>query len=781
MLLWNLEEKRGCWRPNCVHTIDNTFPGRDKDRDTADSGGGLFATYGFLLRGIDYIPDLKNYLLVGERARIEARVALDQPTADYQPLNTPTWRVYTLQVFAQQSEQLSGSIGDYLASYQLNVDPNSRLGVALGKVLGPYVGVSRFRSSASRGDVETLLREIDEIVLKDPTAEWNVLSEAAPRWITEDDIERIAPHIRDASMLRVIPSFHEFVTNQLSTCAQFVSVKTTSLRHFTLITTLDPAAKQGQLELRTQDTSGKARTREFFRMPLEQPDSDAWLVRVRERVYNPGAEASVENSDASEKETMRQLLLQAVDAAVVFKNLGAAGIRKTYESSTVWGEQDQTTDTDPPMSERDEEIRSGHINQDTNLLSEHVEGRNFDYHSSEQEFVSPLPLVHLEVGDRVARVSVHASHRFGAPTCAWYLINETPFSMGDTSRLEQLWRAAEMLRSNSDGSIYQGIEQLNFIVERPSARGIIDPQAVLDFDVGSVRGIEFRPVTPVRTDQVARVVVGIEDIDAKVLSSHPAARYPGNFQAMRFSLHPDGALSMRGLNAFNGCFDAFIPASGFEDTRRTRSDVIKLLSKLMVWRPEDGRRHLQGAVAALAEGADGWFSCTRGDIADPGGAKDVPPVDLVGANVAYDYAARIAQSFSEIADINPSSIPITPVKIGSIRPASCFLTLREPKTRTILGMLIDDVGIRKVIVWPGTQHGAKDVESITFVTPSSDTSPFHSQQELRKLLTTFSQLKEDVKEDKDDTPHGVTAELPSVDFGNLLRDLSKQMRRIRYD
>jgi hypothetical protein len=780
-----------------VHTIANTTSISSGDRDDAVVSGMLQLSC-ISRRGLDYIPDLKHHMLSCDRARIEARVETNQPSAVNPLTGTSPCRVYTIQVVALREGQLPSTSEDSLARYQLNVDPDSELGLVLGKILAPHVGLSPHTLWSRVGGVESLLHDIDDVVLDHPTAKWSVFPVDDLEVITEDEVERIAIDLENASMLRVIPSFHEFVTDRLSTCTKFVSTKSSQLRRFTLIATLQPRDEVVKLELLTQDTSGKVLNREGFTVRLQEPDPDAWLNSVKERVYNIAPESSVEEKDVDEQKAARELLHHMVDTAVLFRNEGPPGIRRMFGRTLDKHPNEKPQIFDGyALSERDNEILRGEINPDLNQLSDRFEAQRIFEGSFEQGPADWMPLVHLEVGDQIARVSVHASDREGSTTVAWYLRNKTPFNSGDTAALERMWKAAELLQRNSEGFIHTGLEEL-CTVSTPRAQGLTDLQEVLDFDIGGIQGIDFRSVKPVLIEDMARVVEGIEQLDAVVSASHRASRYPGNFQKMCFSLHSDGALSIQAVNSFRGCLTAFIPAAGFDATTRSRSDTIKLLSKLMVWRPEHARLNVQRAVKLLADGAEGWYSSTGNDVDAPGPAYDIPPIDSVLGNLAYEHAVRIAQSFAAISKVDMASIPISLMRKGSIRPLACSVVLTEPATRTRLGIVVDDVGIKTVVLRYRSTDGAPRIKSIAFIRPSRDIAPFGTRAQLRQLLTEYSRSGDDVrryrrevknykKQSREQPQKRLRTERgkppfrikkPTVDLSGLITRLSEEMRQL---
>ncbi len=807
-----------------MHSIANTLSTLDGNRDDATMYGMLQVSC-ISRRGLDYIPDLKDYMLQCDRARVEVRVEVNRSSTVSNGQAEAFCRVYTIQVFALRDGQPSSRSLDSVARYQLNVDPTSDLGLRLGEVIAPYVGLTSDDSFAERGDVELLMREIDDVILNHRTAKWRVVPADETGWITEDDIERVAPRFRALglkegsmpnatpslskgdpalpnvapSLLRVIPSFHEFVTDRLSTCTKFVSTKSTQLRCFTLVATVRPQDEVVQLKLLTQDTSGKVLDREDFMARLQEPDPDAWLHSVKERVYNLAPGSSVEEKDVDEQKAARKLLNHVIDTAVVFRNDGPSGIRRMFGRTL-----DKRPSEKPQVaggyavSERDNEILRGEINPELNQLSDRFEAQQVFGDTFDHGPARWTPLVHLEIGDQVARVSVHASGREGSATVAWYLKNNTPFSSGDTSALERMWKAAELLQRNSEGSIHTGLEEL-CVVSTPKYQGLTNLHDVLDFDIEGIKGIEFSSVKPVLLAQMARVVEGIEDIDATVRESYLASRYPENFQKMRFSLHNDGSLSIQAVNSFKGRLTAFIPAAGFDATMRSRSDTIKLLSKLMVWRPENARRDVQRALKSLADITEGWYSSTGNDVDAPGLANDIPPIDSVHGTLAYEHAVRIAKSFADISKVEIGSIPISLMRKGSIRPLACSLILIEPATHTKLGLVVDDVGIKTAILRYRSTDGAPRTKSIAFIRPSRDNSPFSTREQLRQLLTEYSRLGDDVRRyrrevrtyEKQQREHPqrrlrtergkqpFTVRQPTVDLSKLITRLSEEMRRLR--
>ncbi len=783
-----------------MHTIDSLFSAFDPDGQyTVGQAASHLSCIS--CRGLDFIPDLKKYIVSCDRARIEARVETLQTAATDQLGGAPACRVYTLQVFALRDRQRLSHGDDALVRYQLNVDPDSELGLTLGNILAPHVGVSPHTAVSSNGGVESLLHEIDNLVLDNPTAKWSVLPTNDLECITEDELERISLDIENASVLRVAPSFHEFVTNPLSTCSKFVSTKSTTLRHFTLINTLHPRGEMSQLELLTQDTSGKVLHREHFTARIRNEDPDAWLLKVKDRVHNVESEAS---NAIDEKQASKELLALMVDSAAVFKSIGPGGIRSMFGYSPDKQPAKGVVSGDiNAMSERDKEILKGEINLEMNQLSDGFdEARSFE-HSFDAAPATPASLVLLEIGDCVARVSVHARRGHegstdGSATIAWYLRNKTPFSTGDTAALERMWKAAEMLQRNSEGSIYEGLEALSRIAI-PKCRGMGDLQAVLDFDLDSIRGVDLTPVTPILLGQMARVVEGIEEIDAAVLAPQLAVTYPGNFQKMRFSLHNDGALSIQAVNSLKGRLSAFIPASGFEEMRRSRSEAIELLCKLLVWRPEGARQHIQGAIKSLADRTDGWYASTANHIDTLGLAHDIPPIDAVQGNLAYDHAIRIAKNFARIAKVDVASIPLALLAKDSLYPHASSVILTEEASRSQLLIVVDEIGIKTATLRFRTQDRNRRISSITFARPSGSESPFGTREQLQQLITDFYQLGDDVRQRRRETNHHTNrakehplkprrknGKPPSpetsksfVDVSRVVSRLSDQMKQIR--
>lgn len=784
-----------------MHSIANTNSLFDEHRDNAAVSGMLQFSC-LSRRGLEYMPDLKHFMLSCERARVEARVATNQPSVVNHLTEAAPCRVYTIQVAALRDSRVPPSREDSLARYQLNIDSDSELGLALGKILAPHIGLAPHTLSSKLGGVESLLHDIDDAVLDHPMATWNVIPATNLDGITEDKVERIAVELENASMLRVIPSFHEFVTDRLSTCTKFVSTQSTQLRRFTLITTLQPQHEVVQLELLTQENSGKVLDREKFSVRLQEPDPDpdAWLHSVKQRVYNAAPGISVEEEDVDHQQAARKLLHHMVDTAVVFRNEGPSGIRRMFRPSLDkhLSEMPQVAD-DHVVSERDNAILRGEINPECNQLSDRFEALEVFGDLLDHAPAGWSPLVHLEIGDQVARVAVHASGREGSATVAWYLKNKTPFISGDTSALERMWKAAELLQRNSEGFIHTGLEEL-CEVSTPRYQGLTNLQDVLDFDIDGIQGIEFNSVKPVLLGQMARVVEGIEDLDATIHPSHLASRYPGNFQKMRFSLHSDGALSIQAVNSFKGRLTAFIPAAGFDATMRSRSDTIKLLSKLMVWRPENARRNVQSAVKSLADTTEGWYSSIGNDVVDATGlANDIPPIDSVRGTLAYDHAVRIAKSFADISNVEISSIHISPMKKDSIRPLKCSVVLTEPATRSRLGIVVDDIGIKTVVLRFRTTTRDPRIKSVAFSRASQNISPFSTREQLRQLLAEFSSSGDDVRRHRRQVrdyekrsreypqkrlrsergKQSFRIKQPTVDFSRLITRLSEEMRRLR--
>ncbi len=782
-------------------TIANTSSTLDGDRDDAAVHGMLQFAW-LSRRGLDYIPDLKHYMLSCERARIEARVETNQQWEGQQPAGTAPCRVYTIQVFALRSGSPASKGKDAVARYQLNVDPDSDLGLTLGEALAPHIGLAPPTLSSRHGGVESLLHDLDDAVLDHPTAQWNVAPLDGFEWITEDEIKdedkikHLALKFENASQLRVIPSFHEFVNNSLSTCSKFVSTMRTELRRFTLIASLQPHDETGRLELLTQDTSGKVLNREDFTVHLQEPDPNAWLHVIKERVYSLAPENSTEKTRFDEQQSARKLLNHIFDAAAVFNDEGPRGIRRMFSRSA--DKRDHQGDVTAALSERDLEILRGEINPDANQLSARLEAEREFEPTFGRDPAGSASLINLEIGDRVARVSVHANGRDGSATIAWYLKNKTPFSSGDTTALERMWKAAELLQRNSEGAIYTGLDEL-CSVSIPKYQGLSDLQDILDFDIDGIPGVVFSPVAPVLLGQMARVVEGIEEIDASVLASHRSALFPGNFQKLRFSLHGDGALSIQAVNAVKGRLTAFIPASGFEERGSSRSDTIQLLSKLLVWHPEKARLHVQDAVKSLAGGAEGWYSSTGSEIDAPGLARDIPPIDAVRGNLAYERAISIAKTFAKIAKVPISSIPISLIGKGSLRPHACMLLLKEPATRASLGIVVDDLGIKTTVVRFSRARGTRGAERLTFVRSSPNSSPFGTTEQLRQFLAEYSRLGDDVRRYRQairdytrwvkEQPHTrlideggrapFSIQKPVIDFGPLLAHLSQHMKRLR--
>jgi hypothetical protein len=691
--------------------------------------------------------------------------------------------VYTIQVFALRGGAQSSSDCNDLARYQLNVEPDSDLGLELGELFKPHIGLSScdVRPSQTK-DVESLLREIDDLVLEHPTAMWRAFPIDDQESITQDEIRKIALERSDAYLLRVLPSFHEFVTDRLSISRKFVSTKSTEHRHFVLTAMLNPKDESGSLELLTQDRFGKILDREHFKMQLQEPAPEAWLQEVAHRVYNRGQGASTTPRVVNERESLHQLLNQTVDSAVEFHRRGPGAIRRMFPRSETHGQARGVFlhgGTLPEERARDLNILEGLIDLEANQLSEDVELKRFL--NNGEGFGSH---VHLEIGDKVARVSVNAGSREGCATVAWYLRNETPFSAGDTAKLERLWKAAEMLRDRSEGAIYTALEELCELCI-PKYQGVSDPQDVVDFNVHGIDGIVFTPVTPVLFGQMARVVEGIEDIDANVITEDFRRNYPQNFHKMRFSLHNDGALSIQAVNSLKGRVNAFIPASGFQEGESSRSAVIERLSTFMVRRPENARRDVQGAVTSLAATSKGWCSSIGNEIDAPGLANDLPPLSATRGDRAYEHTVKIAKMFAEITGADIASFKIRLIKEGSLRPTACHIGLTEPLTDTGLSFIVDSVGIKAVRLRPGRVGRAQAEDGITFVRRSHSAAPFSTRDDLRNLFSECKRLGDEFHNYRREVseydkriralfrkPHGVDEKHPPLEMPRLKIDLS---------
>jgi hypothetical protein len=671
--------------------------------------------------------------------------------------------VFQVAVFALRDGAHAETDSDALVEYRLNFDPHAPLGLTLGETLRPYLDQRRDRTIGQREEKtgESLLQEIAAILGKRSDVSWDLFPSSEEKWVTakelgpvvssEDNgttearakweraIKQIVSNHPGTFLARVVPSFEEFVTDRHCISTKFLSTYNSEELSSVLLTTVNPERGTISLDLQSRGTSGRLLARERFTSYLDRGESQSWLMELRDRVYNPAPTGSAGNQErgTQSSERLNRLLNHMVEPAIAFRELGPGGLRNVLSRAEAFDLVEETL--------RDQTILEGVVDLDANQLVDDV---SLTGYSDRQSYNSNNngAYVHLEIGDRVACGSVMANCREGSANIAWYLKNSTPFKSSDTSVLEAFWRALEQLRSPSEGGRYSAIDTLGQIC-LPCPQGLSDPQDVLDFNVHSIPQVAFSSVKPVLPGQIARVAEGIEDIDATVMTKGFQWHFPQNFFMMRFSLHNDGALSIQAINSFKARISAYLPAASFDEHKRSRSDTIELLSKLLVSRPEGSRQRIQKVISKLVdEDLGGWQSSADNRLVAPGGCQDLPPADAKIGNKAYDHAARIARIFCEENNTVCSEIPIKLItKRGDSEPIACRLDLNEGSSSTKMFLLVDHLGLKGVLLRLGALGRSISENDLVFLRRSKDEVPFREATSLRNLFGEFRLIGESVE------------------------------------
>lgn|GEM_PF-6410004 len=789
-----------------MQIIDNNesaFPDRKGPCPQTDAERSLSRR--FLLNCInDLLPRVASFKAHCTGARLELQyVPSESPASgffseDVLKGTNEGCRVFQVAVFALRDGLHTDTHSDSLVEYRLNIDPHAPLGLALGELLSPYLDRKTGKVDLQQRELtdENLLRQIAELVQKRRDISWDIFPSSTERWVTAKEVaplatseasetveerarrERAITHITsnrpNAFLVRVLPSFDEFMRDRLRISTKFLSTYSTEQVSSVLLTTVYPGKGTVSLELQTRGKSGPLSACERFTICLNQRDPQNWLAELRNRVYNfaPTVDVAKQDIGAESQENLNRLLSEIVDPAMAFRERGPGGLRNVLSKAEALDLANETF-ANPVEAESgisvDQTILEGIVNLDANQLTNDVTLGG--YSNRQSYYPNSGSYVHLEIGDTVACGSVMANPRDGSANVAWYLKNGTSFSSGDTSKLEHFWRALEELRSPSEGARYSAIEKLSQMC-LPSPQGLSDPQDVLDFNVHSIPQVAFSPVKPVLPGQIARVVEGIEDLDATVMTKGFQRHFPQNFFMIRFSLHNDGALSIQAINSFKGRISAHLPAASFDDHKRSRSDTIQLLSNLLVSRPEGARQRIQRVITKLVdEDLGGWQSSVDNKLDAPQVCQDLPPSDAKKGNQAYDHAVRIARIFCETSNTVFAEIPIKLItKKGDFEPTICRVNLSEPRSATKLCVVVDHLGLKGVILRLGAVGRSVSEKDLLFVRRSNGDVPFRGAQSLRDLFTEYKLIGDAARSYLVGGPH------PKVRIARLIDRLSSEMR-----
>jgi hypothetical protein len=595
-------------------------------------------------------------------------------------------RIYILPNYKRRTRSAVTALG----YYEFPINPNTIIGANLTRL--SYMFILRSQADASaksrRDSSDFFLRTLANATKTTHQHLWKVFPNPAIA-ISYQAINSRNSAECERYMLNVIPSFHEFVYHRDLADKSFVSFKRAGNQMCVIRARIDAAKKLITWERSRGDFSQRQHSSFEYSLYDHCGNPDGWLDEIESRI-SLDARAAKHHQNAVTKRDYHSLVQITFDYMMEFKNDGDLFFDKLLRHNS---KVDDSID---------KSIQKGELEYSRNRLKSRSNTGS---------------LIQLEIGNCVARTSIHCQEHRASSTIAWYLKSKQGFKHYDQDTLISFWRASESLKSPSQAIILQAIKTLNSIAE-PSSSELTHFDDFLGDEILAIKGLTFSSASLKSPMMIAQAAQGIQQITIQQSKHDRNIKYPQNFFRMDVRLSCDNSLELTLTNKMRGELTAFISAEDCINAGGYQEVLKQLCLQLNDCR-QPMRISVHKLLETFASGPDSWILTTSRDNFSSETLRDLPPSHLLDLNLAYENTAFVAREIGRENIQAFETINISYVRDNTECGWSCQIEIAPIASLWLTTLLIDRIGIKQITIHNKEQ--GKALAKVKFIRPPNGT------------------------------------------------------------
>ena len=608
-------------------------------------------------------------------------------------------RIYILPNYKRRTRSAVTALG----YYEFPINPDTSIGANLTRL--SYMFILRSQADASaksrRESSDFFLRTLAYATKTTHQHLWKVFPNPASA------ISYQAIHSRNSVeceryMLNVIPSFHEFVYHRDLADKSFVSFKKAGNQMCVIRARIDAAKKLITWERSQGDFSQRQHSSFEYSLYDHCGNPDGWLDEIEKRI-SLDARAAKLHQNAVTKRDYYSLVQITFDYMMEFKNDGDLFFDKLLL---------QKSKVDESI---DKSILAGELEYSRNRLKSRSNTGS---------------LIQLEIGNCVARTSIHCQEHRASSTIAWYLKSKQGFKHYDQDTLISFWRASESLKSPSQAIILEAIKTLNSIAE-PSSSELTHFDDFLGDEILAIKGLTFSSASLKSPMMIAQAAQGIQQITIQQSKHDRNIKYPQNFFRMDVRLSCDNSLELTLTNKMKGELTALISAEDCINAGGYQEVLKQLCLQLSNCR-QPMRISVHKLIETFACGPDSWISTKSRDNSFSEPCRDLPPSHVLDLNLAYENVAFVAREFCRENLQALEMLNISYARDNTDCGWICQIEIAPNAAVSPATLRIDRIGIKQITIQNMVQ--GKATATVTFIRPPNGTKQL-PKAKLRQLCS----------------------------------------------